>query len=245
MFRKSSLFCLILALIPGVILAGKIQFYVDEDGNKIFYNLPSALAVSAEVAGTTPQPAPVIPERQLRASRYDDLILKHSSTHGVDPELVKAMMGVESGYNPLARSNKDAHGLMQLIPGTARRFGVKNIYDPSENIEGGVKYVRFLIDMFKGDLNMVLASYNAGENRVLRVKGIPRIRETQDYVAKITRIYGSKQVAVASLVAEAPAQEPIFRIVRARDEQGNGIFTNRPTRELIQIASTEASGGTN
>lgn len=243
MFRKSSLFCLILVLFPGVILAGKIQFYVDEDGNKIFYNLPSAPAVSAEVAGTAPQP--VISERQLRASRYDDLILKHSSTHGVDPELVKAMMGVESGYNPLARSNKDAHGLMQLIPATAKRFGVKNIYDPSENIEGGVKYVRFLIDMFKGDLNLVLASYNAGENRVLRTKAIPRIRETQDYVAKITRIYGSKAVAVASQVAEAPAQEPIFRIVRARDEQGNVIFTNRPTRELILTASTETAGGTN
>jgi soluble lytic murein transglycosylase-like protein len=122
---------------------------------------------------------------------YDDLVMKAGARHGVDPNLIFALMRQESGFNPRARSYKGASGLMQLMPATARRFGVANIYDPAENIEGGVRYLRFLLDTFNGDVELALAGYNAGEGAVIR-NGytVPRYRETQNYVKVISARYG-------------------------------------------------------
>ena len=122
---------------------------------------------------------------------YDDLVIKAGARHGVDPNLIFALMRQESGFNPRARSYKGASGLMQLMPATARRFGVANIYDPAENIEGGVRYLRFLLDTFNGDVELALAGYNAGEGAVIR-NGytVPRYRETQNYVKVISARYG-------------------------------------------------------
>jgi soluble lytic murein transglycosylase-like protein len=122
---------------------------------------------------------------------YDDLVVKAGARHGVDPNLIFALMKQESGFNPRARSYKGATGLMQLMPATARRFGVANIYDPAENIEGGVRYLRFLLDTFNGDVELALAGYNAGEGAVIR-NGytVPRYRETQNYVKVISARYG-------------------------------------------------------
>ena len=122
---------------------------------------------------------------------YDDLVMKAAARHGVDPNLVFAVMRQESGFNARARSYKGATGLMQLMPATARRFGVANIYDPAENIEGGVRYLRFLLDMFNGDVELALAGYNAGEGAVIRYGyTVPRYRETQHYVKVISARYG-------------------------------------------------------
>lgn len=122
---------------------------------------------------------------------YDDLVMKAGARHGVDPNLIFALMRQESGFNARARSYKGATGLMQLMPATARRFGVSNIYDPAENIEGGVRYLRFLLDTFNGDVELALAGYNAGEGAVIR-NGytVPRYRETQHYVKVISARYG-------------------------------------------------------
>ena len=118
------------------------------------------------------------------------LVTSISSTHGVDPRLVAAVMKVESNYNSRARSPKGALGLMQLIPETGRRFGVRDFYDPAQNIEGGVRYLKFLSDKFgPNNLDLQLAAYNAGENLVERLGRVPAIRETVDYVRKIRRIY--------------------------------------------------------
>ncbi|HJQ69286.1 MAG TPA: lytic transglycosylase domain-containing protein [Blastocatellia bacterium] len=122
---------------------------------------------------------------------YDDLVMKAAARHGVDPNLIFAVMRQESGFNPRARSYKGATGLMQLMPATARRFGVANIYNPAENIEGGVRYLRFLLDMFNGDVALALAGYNAGEGAVVRHGyTVPRYRETQHYVKVISARYG-------------------------------------------------------
>ncbi len=121
--------------------------------------------------------------------------------HGVDAELIKAIIRVESNYNPLAVSVKGCKGLMQLHPDTARRFGVTDIFDPAQNIEGGVKYLKFLIEYFKNDIPKVLAGYNAGENAVTRYKGIPPYRETKEYVKKVESLYQS-----AELVRVGPAR---------------------------------------
>lgn len=106
--------------------------------------------------------------------------------YGLDPQLVAAVIRTESAFDPRARSPKDARGLMQLIPATAERFGVKDIWDPVENLRGGMAYLRWLLDHFDGDVALALAGYNAGENAVARHRGIPPYRETQRYVKLIT-----------------------------------------------------------
>ena len=108
-----------------------------------------------------------------------------SALHGVSTELVRAVIQVESEFDPLARSSKGAQGLMQLMPDTARRLGVANAFDPRQNIFGGVRYLRQLLDMFQGDVALTAAAYNAGENAVVRYKGVPPYRETRGYVQKV------------------------------------------------------------
>ena len=124
--------------------------------------------------------------------KYDALIAQSAARHGVDPNLIIAVMRQESGFNFRALSYKGATGLMQLMPATARRFGVTNIYDPAQNIDGGASYLRFLLDKFNGDVKLVLAGYNAGENAVVNSGyRIPRYRETQNYVRSISARYDS------------------------------------------------------
>jgi len=141
--------------------------------------------------------------------KYDEMIAVSAARNGVDPNLVIAVMRQESGFNLRARSNKGASGLMQLMPGTAQRFGVTNIYDPAQNIEGGTRYLRFLLDSFNGDVSLVLAGYNAGENAVVNCGyKIPRYRETQNYVRSISARYDSaknKNKAVVAKGASSPA----------------------------------------
>lgn len=139
--------------------------------------------------------------------KYDQLIAKSAARHGVDPNLIVAVMRQESGFNPRARSYKGATGLMQLMPGTAYRFGVTNIYDPAQNIEGGTAYLRFLIDKFNGDVDLVLAGYNAGEGAVVNSGyRVPRYRETQNYVKSISARYdrAKNRIPGVSRVAAAP-----------------------------------------
>jgi soluble lytic murein transglycosylase-like protein len=107
----------------------------------------------------------------------------------VDPALVLAVIGVESAFNPNALSPKNARGLMQLIPSTAKRFSVKDMWDPVENIKGGVAYLNWLLRLFKGDVKLVLAAYNAGESAVKKYNGIPPYQETQNYVSRIIENY--------------------------------------------------------
>ncbi len=118
---------------------------------------------------------------------YDRIIGKVSKRFQVEPELVKAVIRAESGFNRMAVSSCGARGLMQLMPGTARTHGVRNIYDAEENIVGGVKHLRLLLDRHGRSLPRVLAAYNAGSYAVDRHGGIPPIQETQDYVARVLR----------------------------------------------------------
>jgi soluble lytic murein transglycosylase-like protein len=102
--------------------------------------------------------------------------------------LVIAVIQVESNFDPNALSPKNAQGLMQLIPETAERFGVKDVWDPEQNLRGGMAYLRWLLDYFRGDVRLALAGYNAGEGAVERHQGVPPFDETQDYVRKVTAI---------------------------------------------------------
>ena len=115
------------------------------------------------------------------------LVNKHAPRYGLDTNLVVAVIRAESNFNANARSHKNAQGLMQLIPSTARRFGVENAYDPEQNIKGGMAYLKWLLEYFKGDVELALAGYNAGEDAVVRYSGIPPYPETQAYVRRIMR----------------------------------------------------------
>jgi soluble lytic murein transglycosylase-like protein len=123
-------------------------------------------------------------------AKVDGFIIESGVRNGVDPVLLYAQMHQESSFKRGAISPKGARGLMQLMPGTAARFGVTNIFDPKQNIEGGARYMRFLLDHFDGDVALALAGYNAGEGAVLKYgRRIPPYRETQDYVRRISQRY--------------------------------------------------------
>jgi len=126
------------------------------------------------------------PERKQIASWVRAL----APDYGLDPNLILAIIQTESNFNPRARSPANAQGLMQLIPATAARFGVKDRTNPVQNLHGGMAYVRWLLSFFQGDLKLSLAGYNAGEHAVEKYLGIPPYRETQNYVRKVIRAYG-------------------------------------------------------
>jgi soluble lytic murein transglycosylase-like protein len=123
-------------------------------------------------------------------SDYDGLIRAHSEAQGLDPSLVKAVMIAESNGNPNAVSNKGARGLMQIMPGTGQLLDLQNPFDPSENIQAGAKYLKQLHEIFKGNLELVLAAYNAGPNRVIQNNmAVPAIDETLNYVKRVKYFY--------------------------------------------------------
>lgn len=130
------------------------------------------------------------PEINIKApAEVEALVKRLAPQYEIDPQLVMALIAVESGFNPKAVSPKNAQGLMQLIPETAERFGVKQVFHPVENIKGGLAYLRWLMAFFQGEVKLVLAAYNAGERAVERYKGIPPYQETREYVRRITSMY--------------------------------------------------------
>jgi len=124
-----------------------------------------------------------------RASQYDAIIERYATLHGVDPVLVRAVIVVESNFDPRCVSNKGARGLMQLMPETAKRYGVRDIFDVEQNIRGGIRYLADLLEMFPNDVSRALAAYNAGEGAVLRTGGIPPYEETTTYVKRALTVY--------------------------------------------------------
>ena len=198
---------------PSSLRAGQIATLTGQNGQIVYVN------------GTPENTQPDFTQAEsLFASPagIDSIIDRVSSHYQVDPKLVHALIRVESNYDPSAVSSKGAMGLMQLIPATAQRFGVQNPFDPAQNIQGGVSYLKYLLHLFGGNLPLSLAAYNAGEERVIRSGGIPAIPETEHYVRAITRIYNSKD---ADSAAAAPSAR-IAPIVRYVDSQGVIHFTN-------------------
>jgi soluble lytic murein transglycosylase-like protein len=124
--------------------------------------------------------------------KFAELVRTLAPKYDVSPRLALAIVAVESNFEPYARSPKDARGLMQLIPGTAARFSVKNAYDPADNVRGGLSYLRWLLAYYRGEVELAAAAYNAGEGAVDRHRGVPPYAETRDYVKKIRRLYGAE-----------------------------------------------------
>jgi Transglycosylase SLT domain len=195
---------------------------VDVNGRVVYVNGDSPAShrgstINTPTTSSASKTEPLItpPERLERIAR------EAAERHQVDPALVKAVISTESGWNPHAVSRKGAMGLMQLVPGTAERFGVGNPYDPAQNVEGGTMYLKTLLERYNGDVPKSLAAYNAGEHAVDASGGVPPIPETQKYVRKVTDAYfrpGSDH--------ETPLlirKDPVRREV---ESDGRVVFTN-------------------
>jgi len=209
-----------------------IYQYVDEHGVVHFTNVPQGPVVrTARVhrETRTPPPAPASPSRPATAdrSRSDEVpasylvyIDRACEKYGVDPSLVRAIVKVESDYNPFALSRKGAMGLMQLMPQTAVEMNVKNSFSPQENIEGGVRYLRYLLDRYEGNLSLSLAAYNSGETAVKRWGTVPPFKETKDYVKKVLAHYqGAGRTTLA----------PRFTIYVGTGPDGTLLLTDNPS----------------
>jgi len=193
-----SLILAVVALVLGIRTArADIFTFKDERGVVHFTNIkgldPRYKLLRRE--GSSPVPgsgnaAHVYMPSQAEIARYSSIVETAARTYGVDKALVHAVISAESGYNPQAVSRTGARGLMQLMPETARRYGVRNSMDPVDNIYGGVKYLHDLLTMFKGDMKLAVAAYNAGENAVIRYGlRVPPYAETLGYVPKVLEFY--------------------------------------------------------
>ena len=170
-----------------------IYKYVDAAGIAHFTDKPDSKRyelVELTPNGLTRSGDPYDPALLARAAHYDPIIEAAAESAGVEPNLLRAVIVVESGFNPRAVSNRGAVGLMQLMPETATRFGVSNRYDPRQNVRGGALYLGFLINRFRQNVRLALAAFNAGEDAVDRNSGqIPPFIETLEYVPKVMRVY--------------------------------------------------------
>jgi soluble lytic murein transglycosylase-like protein len=182
---------LLLVMAFPAVASAQIYVWRDAAGNMVLSDKPKDPSARTFSIPQTPKAAPEIYRTtkgrlSTRAAQYDALIEENASAHGVSPHLVRAVIQQESGFNPNARSHKGAMGLMQLMPATAAELGVNDPYDPSENIRGGVAYLKGLLTRFADNIELALAAYNAGPTAVLKYGAIPPYRETRDYVSRIT-----------------------------------------------------------
>jgi soluble lytic murein transglycosylase-like protein len=217
-----------LALAVAPLTAGAdIYHWKDADGVDHFTNRPTASpgakvylkGAAAPAAGGNAVRAGVTPfapqDRDPgRYTRFDEYIRQAAALYQIPEALVRAVIKVESDYDPRAVSYAGARGLMQLMPETAARMQVKDINDPRENIFGGVRYLRVLANMFNGDLDLSVAGYNAGEGAVMQYGGIPPYVQTRDYVVKVTKFYRRYRTIADPLEASlAPPEPPPLAVV--------------------------------
>ena len=176
------------AIIVAVVRAGlcDIYKYIDENGVMHFTNVPTASSVNYRVYI---RETPVVSPNSTTSSPYSDLIIKASKKHGISIPLLKALIKAESNFNPRAVSKKGAMGLMQIMPQTAKILNIHNPFDPGENIMGGTRYFKRLVNRFDGKISLAIAAYNAGPEAVERHKRIPPIRETEVFVRRVLKYY--------------------------------------------------------
>jgi soluble lytic murein transglycosylase-like protein len=213
--NRAAYLVLALAGLPSQALAGEEIYYRrDANGALVLTNVPDRPDFRA-YRGHAPLNV------TSSGAEYRELIERTASQHGIHPDLVFAVAAVESNFNSRAVSEKGAQGLMQLMPETASLLGVRNSFDPQQNIDGGVRHLRGLIDRFGNDLPLALAAYNAGEKAVINYRGIPPFPETRDYVTRVLHLYDGGTNGSAS------ASSAVYRTV---GDDGTIVYTNIPPR---------------
>src|SRR5690348_9108936 len=210
--------------------SAQIAKVADDSGRRFFINAnpqPAKLASAATKRTNIYLPSEVSltgrsrPGMDVDRDGVEKLVREAAERHRMDPALVRAVIETESNWNPKAFSHKGAGGLMQLIPTTAQRYGAYDVFDPQQNIDAGVKYLRTLLERYNGNLDLALAAYNAGEGAVDRAHGVPGFRETREYVQKVQNAYfrpGSGRLPDAFVNSHA--------IHRDVSPEGRIIFTN-------------------
>ena len=184
-------------------------------------NIRAARSAAAEVS-TSQQVSSFVSGKPFTQQEIDAAIDQAASRHNVDPSLVRAVIQVESNFNPNAVSRTGAMGLMQLMPQTARQLNVVNPFDPQQNVDAGVRHLKKLMESYGGDVRLTLAAYNAGAGAVARSAGVPHFRETRNYVKRITQLYYG-DTASGYRILSSPVHEPV-RV--KRDERGVLSFSN-------------------
>jgi soluble lytic murein transglycosylase-like protein len=179
--------CLVCAAAPA---SAQIYSWRDDAGTLVVSNTPRGAVMVPSYA--VPQAEGIRSTRDVapdRSRRFDDVIVQHARNQGIRPDLVRAVIQVESAFDPHAVSPKGAQGLMQLMPDTARELGVRNPFNPDDNIRGGTAYLRQLLDRYDNNEVLALAAYNAGPNAVDKYgESVPPYRETRSYVSKVNRL---------------------------------------------------------
>ncbi len=222
----SAALCCCVFLGMALRAGAQVTAHVDETGKRIFINAEppgkaAGVLVKAVAVRVMPTLSGVPPADNHRREELQRLVVDAADRHQLDPALIAAMISHESNWNPRAVSRKGAQGLMQLMPSRARMLGVTDIFDPAQNINAGVRYFRWLLERYSGDLDKALAGYNAGEGAVDRAGGVPNFTETRNYVQRISDAYFSPNSG------RRPHYWSLARaIYRLRDERGKLIFTN-------------------
>ena len=193
------------------------------------------------VAKPSSPPNDPVPART--AGPYRDLIRAAATRHALAPELIESVIRVESNFEARAVSRKGARGLMQLMPATAARLGVRNVFDVRQNVEGGVRHLRYLVDLYGGNLALALAAYNAGVDAVGRYGGIPPYAETRAYVQRVLRSVALARLRVSAgsvASAEPDAERAALYHYEARD--GTAVYSNLPAERLSQARRAVVEG---
>jgi soluble lytic murein transglycosylase-like protein len=210
------------ALLIGFTATSEAQIYLwrDARGNMVVSNHRQGAAQRTFAAVEPPEVLPIRATIVSSASRFDDLIIEHAGRNGIRADLVRAVMQVESAFNPNARSPKGAMGLMQLMPATARQLGVRNPYNPAENIRGGVAYLRQLLDRYGNNEELALAAYNAGPGAVAKYgETVPPYKETKKYVLKIGDIAGTRALTNGTAIYKSVEKINGREVVRYTDQR--------------------------
>lgn len=206
---------LVILLISSSYSHAQIYQYQDKDGTIHFTNVPTDKRFKL-LEKNNPDSNKIRSRKKIKPHILHKAINNVSKRHRIDPNLVKAVIKVESDFDPTAISPAGAIGLMQLMPKTAEQLNVFDPFDPEQNIEAGVRYLSYLLSSFNGDLKLSLAAYNAGENLVRRHKSIPPIEETRHYIKKVLGYYRD---------FGATRRDGIYKVVL---KDGGIIYTNRP-----------------
>jgi hypothetical protein len=209
---------------------GDIYRHILEDGTVVITNTPSDRKDRPFMKEDTQSKTINAEVKKNSKEAYYELAEKKAKSHNIDHQLIKAIIQAESNWNPYAVSKKGAMGLMQLMPATVAFLGIRDPFNPEENIEGGIKYLKYLLERFSGNLTLALAAYNAGPAVVEKIKGIPPISETINYVKRVINYYSSNNKIKDGVVLDTTRDNKVDRkedrIKKMVLSDGTILFTN-------------------